>query len=509
MRKTNLILMMVLIISPVVWAQGSLTLSPASGTYTVGGNWDMQILLDTGGEDVLTVQAYIDIGDPSKASVVGGDAGITVDSAFPLVVEKTVDLVENKIKIVAGVLGPANAVNGSSILIATVAMQGDAEGTAPFTFDQAVSQAQKADTTNVASTFNDASYTIGGGNLYDFDSDAEGWLFSGAIDTLDAPTDSVGDSCLKMQAVNNTNCFGFWYSPIDAIPELIADSIYRARFGINSDQADKSLVPSFRVRWNASTQKQGEYIMVNSNINGEASPDTTVVDYDLYFRPQADSLAPGTTAYLSYDLINLNPNDAADGQLWLDYVQVDRVAVADAGSTTSVQSYTFDANEEGWTSTPAISTFDQPIFTYNPGGWLEMQCDSSNNTFGFWQNPQDQIALNNSVLYQLRVKAGTDAGISKILQNEPPMIRVRMYDHPSNQMCSVMQIPAWTKYEEVSGSKQPVVLSDFYAYFANPLGVGPSLGIAIDIVNLDAEMSPTGLIGIDEVELSSLTIPTF
>ncbi|MBN1901079.1 hypothetical protein JW926_07115, partial [Candidatus Sumerlaeota bacterium] len=366
--------------------------------------------------------------------------------------------------------------------------------------------------TNVLGTYNDITITQVEPSGFDFDTDAEGWQYSGVVAPYAAPTGAhnATDGTLDITATSNTDNFGFWYSPIDAIPELLADNLYRIRFGVKSDQADKSLVPTFRVRFNSSNFKQGDFVMVNSNDAGDASPDTTVVDYDLYLRPQNEALV--ATGLLSFDMINLNPSDSATAKIALDYVQIDKKAVADLGTSSTVVSYTFDFDQEGWTNSPAIAPFDQPIFTYNDlEGYLQMQCDGSNNTYGFWENVQDEITLNNAVLYQLRVKAGSDANvIAKVLQEEPPLMRIRMYDHPTNQMVRLYQTPVWTAFEEPPAAKVGAVsFADNYVYFVNNLGVGPYLGIGVDIVNLDVDESPTGIVAFTEVELTTYAIPTF
>jgi len=507
MKKKNLIWMigiLALTLCPVAWSfTGELSVIPASGTHAPADEWNVDVVLNTGGETVLTVQTYIDF-DPTQLEVVGGNAGITVNAAFVLVVEKKVD--GSKIKIVAGALG---GVTGAAQNFATIHLKALTEGSACLNFDQANSQAQKDTTENVIATFNDACFTIGPAPIrYDFELDPEGWTFSGTINAFDPPTDSASGGCLNMQSVNNTNVFGFWYSPTDAIPELAADTIYRARFGIKSNQTEPSIVPTFRVRWNSSNLKQADLVMINSNDAGDASPATAVRDYDLYFRPQGGALEPSVTGVLSFDMINMNPNDSTDAMISCDYVQVDKVALGDLGTSTPVASYAFTAEPEGWSSSPAIAPFDRPLFNSNDlDGTLEMACDNSINTFGYWQNLQDEISLDNAVLYQLRVSAATDANLAKIAQEDPPLLRLRLYDHPTNQMCAVFQTPIF-KYDVTPSpfaKGAAALFSDYYMYFINSYGVGPNLGIAVDIVVFDSAQSPSGKIVFTEAELISFS----
>jgi hypothetical protein len=507
------------------------SITPASGDHGAGDVFDITFKIDTGGNAVISVLVAANI-DP-KLEVWDKDGGvpsiaygkgIKVDPAWDSPAPPNTTRQDgNVVTFGAGVTG-LTGITGADLTIAVMTLHvKDAaeQGAAPVTFEPSAGDflngtfAISTAFTELTSSLVGASYNIGVPvkTRWDFDADAEGWKFSGQIKTLDPPTEAAADGALNMTATNNTNTFGFWYSPTDAINELQADSLYQILFGIKSDQADKSVVPSCRIRWNSSNEKQSDLVMINSKMAGEASPGQTVQDYHIYMRPQGMALDPGITGYLSFDMVNINPNDSADAKLSLDYAEWKRIDISAAGTSTTKATYTFDVDKEGWTSTPQIDTFDQPVFLHDPvNGYLTMQCDDNNNTFGFWQNPHEggsAIALDNTVLYQLRVKAGAGSGEApKILQEDPPLMRIRMYDHPSNQMCAMFQSPVWTDYITPAGGKQ-VTTSDFYAYFHNPLGVGPTLGIAVDIVNLDPEMDPNGLIAIDEVELSTLSIPSF
>lgn len=514
--KLSLMILCVISLFSFAWAQdGILSFETDSTTINVGQTFDVRIKLNTGTHSVGVIQVRANF-DDTLLSITSGD--ITINTAtWTLPSPEPPNVTGNLLKFTAGIAGLG--VSGADVLVATLNFTctgaGDADitfvgGVDPFTSTMALDSTLFTD---VLGTLNDVIITQVEPSGFDFDTDTQGWQYSGAITPYSAPTGTHNtvDGTLDIQATNNTDNFGFWYSPIDAIPSLTADNLYRIRFGVKSDQVDKSLVPSFRVRFNSSNFNQGDFIMVNSNDAGEASPDSTVIDYDLYMRPQSDALLPDITGLLSFDMLNMNPGDAANAIISLDYVQVDKKAVNDLGTSTTVQTYIFTSGEVGWTSSPAIPPYDQPIFAYEDlEGYLIMQCDASNNTYGFWENNQTQIALNNSVLYQLRVKAGTDANLAKILQEEPPLMRIRMYDHPSNQMIRLYQTPVWTEFEQPPASKLSAIsFADNYVYFHNSLGIGPNLGIAVDIVNLDPSESPTGLVGVTEVELISFPIPSF
>jgi hypothetical protein len=92
-------------------------------------------------------------------------------------------------------------------------------------------------------------------------------------------------------------------------------------------------------------------------------------------------------------------------------------------------------------------------------------------------------------------------------------MRVRMYDHPNNHVNSSFQVPVWKRYEQpqpvATMTTSQLTYQDYYAYFHNKQGIGPYLGIAIDLINLDENAPADAWIAISEVKLSIFAIPTF
>jgi len=495
---------------------GAISILPATQNVNPGDATNITIELDTGtgADGVRMLQAYIDF-DDTLLDIVSADVASGIDTAvWDLQIEKEVSGNKIKMLISSSVAVNPNGVKGTNVLVATIKVTAKTgvTGTAAITFEKPSgpltgTYAVTPSGTDVLGTINDAEIVVGGGPATDgnwqFAADSEGWTFSGTIAPFVPPTEASDDGFLNMTSANATNCYGFWYSPADAVP-MVADNLYRVRYGVKSDQAKKD-VPSFRIRWNASNFKQSDYVLVRSSDAGEASPDSTVQDYDLFFQPQHEALDSGVTGQLSWDLINIASDDAATGKISLDYVEWKRIDLPTGFASSKL--YNFEADVEGWTSSGKIGAFDQPIFRQGEGT-LVMECDNSVNVFGFWQNPYEgaeAIAMDKTVLYQLRVNAGSDIG-GKILLEEAPLMRVRMYDHPNNQMINVFQSPVWTEYIKPSGRQ--VTFQDYYSYFHNKLGIGPVISIAVDIVNLGAGQSATGLVEIDEVELSTIDVST-
>jgi len=461
--------------------------------------------MNTAGEKVLTVQVTLNI-DPAMLEVADDPANpgnplIAIDSKFPLVVDPgTVSGDKTTITIVAGVLGPTKAVSGTAVHFADITFNVLANGTAKVTIKPAPdTQAQKSGAVNILGYFNSASYTIGT------------WKLTGKVDGFDLPVTNDANGVLSLQSTSS-NTFGFWYLD-DAVVAPTADTLYRARYAVKSDQSWLPNVPSFRARYNASNFMQGDFIQVNSNDTADASPGTTEKLYDLYFRPQYDAV--GVNGTLSFDMINIaNPTDVAVATLYLDYIQLDKKAIAEIGTPTVVKSYTFTSDQENWTNSGALGTFTPPNYSWDvTEGALMLESTNNTNTFGYWQNKQDELNIDHNVLYQLRVNAASAAGGAKSgAAVTMPTMRARMYDHPTNHVNSSFQTPVWKMFEQPVASSLAIsqlIYNNYYAYFLDKEGLGPNLGIAIDMINFDTSAPVDAKIAISEVELSTFAIPTF
>ena len=506
LKAFGILSMVLLMMAPVAWAQlGTISFIPPGGSYKVGDKIAAPIVMNTAGEKVLTVQVTLNI-DPAFLEVADdpdnpGSPLIAIDSKFPLVVDAgTISVDKKTITIVAGVLGPTKAVSGTAVHFATITFNALANGTAKVTIKPAPdTQAQKSGSVNILGFFNSASYTIGT------------WKLTGKVNGFDLPVENFAGGILSLQSTSS-NTFGFWYLD-DAVVSPTADTLYRARCAIKSDQTDPSQAPTFRIRYNAANFMQGDFIQVNSNDSGEASPGTTEKIYDLYFCPQYDALVVNGT--LSFDMLNIgNPTDATNATLSLDYLQLDKKAIADLGTPAVVKSYTFTAGEENWSNRGALGPFTPPNYTWDvTEGALILESTNNTNTFGYWQNKQDDVAIDHNLLYQLRVKTASAAMVTakSSTATAMPTMRARMYDHPNNHVNSSFQAPAWKAFEQPVPTMaiSQLTYHDYYAYFHNKEGIGPYLGIAIDMINLDTNAPVDAKIAISEVELSTFPIPTF
>ncbi len=153
--------------------------------------------------------------------------------------------------------------------------------------------------------------------IFDFEAGTDGWQFRSVPDFFTPPTQEVGSSRLGLRSVDS-NTFGYWESPPQPV---IYGRFYRVRFFITTDATPRSKVPMLRLRVNPINNQAAFGIRVNSNTDGDSSPiPTEVTPYEIYYVPPASAQADGV--YIAYDIVNLNPNDALTGALYVDRVEV-------------------------------------------------------------------------------------------------------------------------------------------------------------------------------------------
>ena len=105
-------------------SQATLALSPVSGSYEVGDSFSVDIRVDTNGQDVVVVAAYLDYNNNHFRA----DSIDTGDSVFTTEAEKSIESSSGQIKITVG--KPTPGVNSSSAKVATVNFTAISEVTA-------------------------------------------------------------------------------------------------------------------------------------------------------------------------------------------------------------------------------------------------------------------------------------------------------------------------------------------------------------------------------------------
>ncbi len=330
--------------------------------------------------------------------------------------------------------------------------------------------------------------------FYDFVSDEEGWTTGGATTVFTPPDFAWKPEFLTMTSRTNTNTFGFWQSPQDAVP-ADPDYLYRARFNVSTDMTAKWLIPQIRLSANSLNLQQYDVLSIESAGDGGASPTPSGTNYDLYFVPPANDIA----AMLAFDLLNFNPDDAAVAEFSLDTVTVDRFALDSLSTPTMVQDYTFDLSTEGWITGGALIFFSAPQYIHAAGA-LELRAMTNTNTFGFWGNHPADITIEADKLYRGTFEIRTDVTNSVLV----PEMRLR-YNTGNLQASHTFGISSTG-----DGANSPGTTNTTYdrLYFLPPANcVGEDLLISFDILNFNPDDAPPASLILDHVIIETLSPP--
>jgi hypothetical protein len=159
---------------------------------------------------------------------------------------------------------------------------------------------------------------------YEFSTYAQGWTTGGSPIVFTMPTTSHTNGALQLQATNNTDTFGYWQSA-SADVTVASGLLYRGTFEIRTDVTDQSLVPQMRLRFNTANLQASRTLGIESTGDGANSPGVTNTTYDnLYFLPPANSAGEGLI--VSFDMLNFDPNDAANGSIILDSATIETLS---------------------------------------------------------------------------------------------------------------------------------------------------------------------------------------
>jgi hypothetical protein len=330
--------------------------------------------------------------------------------------------------------------------------------------------------------------------VFDFVSDEEAWTTGGAAAVFTLPDFAWEPDFLTVTSQTNTNTFGFWQSPQDAVP-ADSDYLYRARFSVSTDLTDKRLIPQIRLRANSLNLQQYDVLSIESAGDGAASPDPAGTDYDLYFAPPANY----TSVMLAFDLLNFNPFDAPVAEIALDTVTVDRFALDSLSTPTLVQDYTFELSTDGWTTGGAPTAFSPPEYIHAAGA-LELRALTNTNTFGYWVSDPADITIEADKLYRGTFEVRTDVTNPALI----PEMRLR-FNAGNFQASSMLGIVS-----SGDGANSPGTTNTTYdrLYFLPPAScVGEGLIVSFDILNFNPDDASEASFILDRAIIETLLVP--
>lgn len=315
-----------------------------------------------------------------------------------------------------------------------------------------------------------------------------GWKYIGFNYGGGAPPVSSTDGGLRIKCTDNRNNFGFWQSPGNIVTYQ-RNYLYRARFMVSSTNASsRAVVPQFRCRENSQNLAQFDYLNIVSSGSGEACPLSDPQPYDLYFFPcQFD-----WSGFLAFDILNIDPNDQADGELMLTEVAVEKVPIAALKGKETVASYDFNSGDEGWVA--AGNTVNTAT-----GGALNMKATSNSGCFGYWVNPADRVPHTANKIYR-----GTFFVKSDSTKAQAPIVRFRYgaYDQQLQMVQGINSVGDGVQSPDSAGV-------NYYVYFYPPVYNPAPSGyfISVDNLNIDPNDKADATISLDNVVIETFDIP--
>jgi hypothetical protein len=263
----------------------------------------------------------------------------------------------------------------------------------------------------------------------DFAATPDGWTFAVPTPPFSATMEgshSVASGALVSTTHENSNSFGFWESPLIPLSPIAVgeELLYQATFTVASDLADRSLAPTMRLRLSTSDFQRSDILTVTSIGTGEFSPGTAPRDYTALTYGSLEQLR------LDFDMINVDPSDAANASFALQGARLDLLNVGGLGQegTSTVLDLTTDAS--AWTTaydgTGAIAA---PVEFLAAEDGLLIRGESPAVArdvpvlFGFW-NTAIPAPGNIESLYRVRWTVGSDATSHTAV----PTFRLRVND---------------------------------------------------------------------------------
>jgi Tol biopolymer transport system component len=330
--------------------------------------------------------------------------------------------------------------------------------------------------------------------VFDFVADREDWTSRTVPVAFSEPDFSWEPDFLKMTSHTNTNTFGYWQCGENPEP-LDTDYLYRARYRVMTNIADQSLVPQIRLRANSLNLQQYDVLSIESAGSGAASPGPSGTDYDLYFVVPPNDIS----VMLAFDLLNFNPDDAAEAELALDTVTVDRFALDSLPPATVVKDYTFELTTDGWTTSGAPLFFSAPQYRHTAGA-LELRSITNTNTFGYWVNDPADITIQADRLYRGTFEVRTDLSNPSLV----PEMRLR-FNVGNLQASQTFGISS-----AGDGANSPGTTTTTYdrLYFLPPANcVGENLNVSFDILNFNPYDAPEASLLLDRAVIETIPLP--
>jgi len=339
---------------------------------------------------------------------------------------------------------------------------------------------------------------------YDFHYYEDGWTFVKDIDPFDSGIPGNGSGFLSIAGATDYT-FSFWNNDPDELP-VVEGYVYRMRIPVSSDLYSQNTCPSFRLRVNSQNNQLIPKIRVMSNREGYSCPAVEKPKiYDLYFIPPYSAIgAPSDQDDLqvSFDFVNLDPNDEKNATLFFKGVQIDRIPLESLTPKATLATYDFIDTTDGWVSGGAPQDFSLPTFSQT-GSSLYMGV-LDNQTFGYWER-DTEISLSTDTLYCARFFVFTDVRN----REETPDVRFRVSTK------NFMQVSILREQNFGTADMAPTRIPQEYVVYFYPeqellkVQIRETILLSVDVINLSPKGEAGNGIYIDRVVLEAYDPPAW
>ncbi len=206
---------------------------------------------------------------------------------------------------------------------------------------------------------------------------------------------ALSRSALTLRSPGNNNTFGFWGSP-DSQLQVSPDSLYLYRAHVRASAGTPAAeVPTVRMRLNSRTFESAFTVETNSRGDLSLAPNVDAPKaIDLLFKPPTELFqlpVEDRKYFLSFDLLNFLTEDAANGGIALEEIEIYRFDDDRANDLTVIEDtniiYNADLNvqenRDQFLQGPTVTALSLPNFLLTSNG-LGMSVVDRAETFGFW-----------------------------------------------------------------------------------------------------------------------------
>lgn len=235
---------------------------------------------------------------------------------------------------------------------------------------------------------------------YDFTHDSQGWTFHTITPKYTAARFGWIPGAIYIASVDD-NTMGYWNSPSEGIP-LEQGYLYRGRFWLSTDVKERIRVPHIRLRTLSYNLQKADILEISGSGSGQYSPTQEPAPYDLYFTaplPSSGDEPDEVKILLSFDLVNLNIQDATTGTVFLHKVRVERFAPGALKYIGTMRYWDFEGPKpSGWIWNEIPDVFTSPEHREEKGGLFITGRDD--HSYGFWSTKPHQLTIKTNILYR-------------------------------------------------------------------------------------------------------------